>query len=1311
MKQFFDIYNQAEYPRVILMDIEENTIDLITHAKDLSPSMVFNGTSTLSFDITDNVENPTIEYYDDIVLKNRVLLEERDTVFVIIGCSETVEGDTKTKNVECISLETEDFNKPVTIQKGTYQFWDVLKPNESILGTVMKQIPEWKVGYVTTELALVKYGFDDNTTIAHSFLMGEVEDKFQCIFKFDTKNKIVNAYTYDDAGHDTDIVARMTDVVQDVTKTPDNTKFMTAIEVVGGNGLSISTVNPLGGNITYDYSGVLDRMSESLRNKVTLWDNKVQSRQQEYANLLTTLNNKNAEMQILKTALKEIETNIAVKWEAMSLHVDNGTTGTSAYQQLASEHKQLITQEIAKKKEIETKQAEIDTVFNQLKAINNDLQLVNNFTPDEIVKLTRYTYVSSVVDEMYIQTSEMTNKEIQDMAQKLYDKHKKILAKQSGELIAIDVTMDNFIFDKDRYYYTQNLVLGNNITVELGGDKFATARLLVCEWNYDDPKSMSIQVADGLKPVGNKYEVAEKVIKKQNIDNTIKADMSGWKEASSNNTYLNTLQNEGLNANLTAIKSNENAEFKVDGTGAVMRKYNPTTETYSPEQIWIAHNQIVITDNAFETIKLAIGKLLRPDGTTWDYGISTNILVGKILMGQKCIIQSEDTMVTIDGDGIKVENGHIFIKDKNGQAYIDGEKISLGGTVGLSTNKSLPVGNNVMIFAGASTYELRDNALFRVYDDGRVVMQNADVTGDITATSIDLQGDLTTPDGGICNEGTGDAPLFWGGTSHSNRHNANFKVSHNGKLVTKDIDAKGKIECTELYLNGERINAIRNGKIGAEFVENLEAMNINATFMKSVSSWSKNIFTEELQTNFDDWIFGGNDKQAVNYIYINKEKQQMITRNVSLTEYDFLVVNGQNVYTLFACGEEKNRFFTFENMIETAITFTPSTSYEFGTVLKSNNQYKVITDYNMANTYTSWNDLVPPIAEICTVDDFRVKIKKTIGEPLIKWEQKFDDITLTNGTTVKAPKQTWGEGSGGGRGKFDYYKGQEGQYFIQFNENNNDFTGFRLNGVTCDMEKWNPLLKQWESIGSNWAGGTGVIIAHKDKTSLVAADMKGTNALHVGYSSTGNKIVGANSTLYTSGLSLLGWESVDKIPTIVPLPPAYVWHEHFNDQGMFPTAKDSYIYGPTSKRTAYGLTITIGQIQRLVFNGLKITKSKLAYQVFSYAILSSDRGHVIMPQIYVDSGNLWGLVDYGSVRLDLFKVPLAQLQENIDLEIDIRMNKTTHKISSTTMLNGTKYVGEPKSITSGYDSSSLWNGFDIYLGDGVCLDVVGIAKP
>ena len=1067
MKQFFDIYNDAEYPVVRLFDLEDNTKGLITHAKDLSPSLVDNGTSQITFTIEDSIEEPQIHYYDDIVIKNRIHIEELDMVFVITGCPETNNGIVKRKDVTAISLETEDFNKPVTIKAGIYSFYNPLKQDESIMHIVMKQIPEWSIGNIDVELGISTYRFEDETVIAYQLMMNEVEDKFQCIFAFDTVNKMVHAKLNENYGKHSNIVFKMSNVVQEVAKTPDNAKFTTAFEVMGSS-LSVATVNPLGSNIIYNFNGVLDRMSEQLRNKVISWQNKIDLKQQSYADKLRQLNDRYGEKQSLETELKTIQNNKDAKWSAMSIHVDNGSTDTQLYRDLANEYNLLQDDEMAKKREVKNKQTEIDVIMVSLKLINDELSLTNNFTPQEIIILSRYTYIAQVVDENFIGDSSMSNKELQDNAQRLYDKYKQLLAKQSGELIAIDVTMDNFIQDIDMYDYTKRLELGDFVTVDMGDDKYVTSRLLVCEWNYDDRKSMTVQLADGLKPVGDKYEIAEKKIHKQSIDNSLKADMAGWKEASSNNTFLNNIQNEGLNANLTAIKSNDNEEFKIDGTGAIMRKHLPETDTYSPEQLWLAHNQIVLTDNAWQTLKTAIGKILYSDGTTWGWGINAELLVSKLILSQKCIIQSEDTMITLDENGIKVENGNIFIKDENGNSYIDGEKISLGnGKVGMSTNSTLPVGQNVMIFAGATSYELREDGKFLVYDDGRVI-----------AKDFYAEGDFVTPNAGLCSHGvTDDSVRIYAGADESGRNTAPFKVTQKGDLFATNAYIKGEVECTSLKLNGQEILTNNASQIDSKYIANLEVGSIKVDTARIDTMWSKNLFVENFSSGFTDLLYvEGNvaTSEIINFIRIKGVRQDWVTMEVNPSKFDYMTVNdGRQVYHVYLVddvGEQKkSEWFTFSNMYDRAITWSPKTYYSKHSVVTNGTQYKYISADNMPSDIQTWEGLTERYAFIVIDDMLKVKAKKVIKES-IKRSVLFKETTTPSGLTTVMPIDVWGEGSettnpfGERMGQAIQLKDGLGFTAKQNMENSSGYVAWRLNQVTGKMEVHLPDTNEWKPV-------------------------------------------------------------------------------------------------------------------------------------------------------------------------------------------------------------------------------------------------------
>ena len=65
---------------------------------------------------------------------------------------------------------------------------------------------------------------------------------------------------------------------------------------------------------------------------------------------------------------------------------------------------------------------------------------------------------------------------------------------------------------------------------------------------------------------------------------------------------------EGLNSALVNIKNNDNEEVIIDNHGILCRSWDDESQDYNPEMLRVTKNIICLTDDAFRSVKTAIGK-------------------------------------------------------------------------------------------------------------------------------------------------------------------------------------------------------------------------------------------------------------------------------------------------------------------------------------------------------------------------------------------------------------------------------------------------------------------------------------------------------------------------------------------------------------------------------------------------------------------------------------------------------------------------------------------------------------------------------
>ena len=81
---------------------------------------------------------------------------------------------------------------------------------------------------------------------------------------------------------------------------------------------------------------------------------------------------------------------------------------------------------------------------------------------------------------------------------------------------------------------------------------------------------------------------------------------------------------QSLDAARNNIVTSTDQAITWTGNGLRFRKWNSDHTDYEPEQMWAINNQLVFSDDNFNSVKTALGKILV--GDAWMYGISAEAL-------------------------------------------------------------------------------------------------------------------------------------------------------------------------------------------------------------------------------------------------------------------------------------------------------------------------------------------------------------------------------------------------------------------------------------------------------------------------------------------------------------------------------------------------------------------------------------------------------------------------------------------------------------------------------------------------------------
>ena len=791
MLQKFNYFGEHDDYNIRLCNPNMNEICLLNSGYNKELYLRFNDMSEFHITIPYKIDDDIFPYYDYVVSK-RIISIDGIKRFIITDVSETDDGITKQKEVTAYSLEMELSYKKINLFDGTYKFYDPLNPQNTLLGKIL-ETTNWTVGDVDSDLLNMYRTFEIPDSTVYEFLLNDVENSYECVFVFDTFQKTVSAYTLPSLVSKTDIYLTYDNLINQIQITEKSDEIVTALSVYGGNDLGIATVNPLGTNTIYnfDYFKNTQWMDQDLINAINNWETKVQNNTSTYANLLTRYKNTNVTLVNLKSQLEDQKTEKDSIEGVIKVMIEGGQTNTPQYTSQVQALNQ-INQTIANtNSQIQTTENTLKDIQNSLSNINSTLSFENNFTDSQYNELKSYIIENTYQNDSFTTTTEMTNEEIQDMAQQLYDQAVGVLERVSQPRFEFSLDSVNFLFLKEFQPFSSQLELGCIINIEKDPAYVITPILLELRYQLDDPTVFELTFGNRYRLDTTEYTFKDLFGDAIRAGASVNFDSGKWGEYV--NSGMNNTVTQFINSALDTSKNNvinaTNQEIIINQNGLRGRVSNDS-DGYMPEQVWLTSNTLAFTRDNWNTCSLALGKL-NFNGLNL-YGVVGEAIVGKIIAGNQLQISNDNNNFVLDSNGAVLNNATFTLTTKNG----------LGQIV-------LDPTNGISIQTRNSTSSSWSNN-FYLDSSGNIVMK-----GNITSTSGTIGGWQIGTDR-IYNTANGDyigsngygklSLLSWTPTS----------ATFNGRIYASNL--------------GDQIttNNIRNGAVTAEKLDTVYATRVYA---------------------------------------------------------------------------------------------------------------------------------------------------------------------------------------------------------------------------------------------------------------------------------------------------------------------------------------------------------------------------------------------------------------------------------------------------------------------------------------------------
>ena len=418
---------------------------------------------------------------------------------------------------------------------------------------------------------------------------------------------------------------------------------------------------------------------------------------------------------------------------------------------------------------IDTRKVTADGISAQMQAIADEVNILKYFssTPALMSELRNYWIEGDYNNEHLAVLDSTKPEEAIDLARELLSCGEKELARVCQPRFSVAVSSIKFIKIYAFRKFMYELALGKVITVEKTKDVYYYPALTQMSFSLENDDSFELVFSNALKLNDWGFTYADLIT---SASNTSKNVISNWNELMDYSTHKSSIQELLLNPLDTTLrlaeKNMNNQEFVVDNTGILGRK-RKAEDLFEDEQVRMINNVILFTDDSWQTVKTALGKVSYTDydgaGNPVQkkaYGLLAEVIVGSLMMSNQLKISNEGGFIILDQNGITIKNRSsgdtVFTADTFGDVEITGIIHATGGEIGALTinEDGSIVAPYFSVTADGQISATKGNiGILNIDEDGTVSSANGKFTissqGLLSAVGATIEGHIDATSGKI----------------------------------------------------------------------------------------------------------------------------------------------------------------------------------------------------------------------------------------------------------------------------------------------------------------------------------------------------------------------------------------------------------------------------------------------------------------------------------------------------------------------------------------------------------------------------------
>lgn len=300
----FDYYDRLEQPTLILCSPDDTEIGVISNPKDFNPTINFNDISNISYTIyKDPSPSADNTVYDKHIERRQVHVSGMG-YFIINSVTEQEDDEGCYKKINAQSCESELNNISMPFISGTYQLYkaenfdDNWKPSDipnrdkeylnenCLLYEVLKSAPCWTLegqsDFVDIE-EYIKLGethrtFESVSSSVYAFLKNEMSESYDCYVHFDIENRKIRILKYEDVFEEIPVIISDENFLDSCVVKTTTENYVNCLDVDVTGGVNISSCNPLGDRLIYNFDRDIEMglIDGELKEALEFWKNNLE---------------------------------------------------------------------------------------------------------------------------------------------------------------------------------------------------------------------------------------------------------------------------------------------------------------------------------------------------------------------------------------------------------------------------------------------------------------------------------------------------------------------------------------------------------------------------------------------------------------------------------------------------------------------------------------------------------------------------------------------------------------------------------------------------------------------------------------------------------------------------------------------------------------------------------------------------------------------------------------------------------------------------------------------------------------------------